>query len=169
MIDPHPSPKLVRDLMTVGVQTCTPDTPMAALARLMLEKGCEAVVVLAEGHALGVVGQDEIVSAIHRPDWQALSAEQVMREGVPQVPADIPIEAAAQLMHDQGVRCLFLMHHAGGIEYPAAQITYWHLLRCAAAESDADLLDLGMHASRQLPLETFVQRRDDARRKVGKR
>ena len=54
--------KLVRDLMTVGVPTCPPHTPIVDLTRLMLEKNWEAVVVLdgEEGHALGVVSQDEI-------------------------------------------------------------------------------------------------------------
>ena len=38
--------KLVRDLMTVGVPTCPPTTPLVDLTRLMLEKNWEAVVVL---------------------------------------------------------------------------------------------------------------------------
>ena len=52
---------------------------------------------------------------------------------VPRVPPDIPLKTAAQIMQDQGVRVLFLTHHAGGIEYPAAYITYKHLLRHLAA------------------------------------
>ena len=40
------TPQLVRDLMTVGVPTCSPDTPLVDLARLILQKDLEAVVVL---------------------------------------------------------------------------------------------------------------------------
>jgi predicted transcriptional regulator len=156
------TPKLVRDLMTVGVQTCPPGTPLPELARRMLETGCEAVVVMLEGHALGVVGEDEIAAGFHRDDLHELVAADVMREGVPQIPPDIP------LMRDLGVRTLFLMHHAAGVEYPAAHISYRHLLRYVAAESDEDLRDLGMHAQRQAPLESFIQRRDEARKKAGK-
>jgi predicted transcriptional regulator len=165
------SPKLVRDLMTVGVETCAPETPIVEIARAMLDRGFEEIVVLEEGNALGVVGQDDIVFAFTREDFRSLTAEEIMREGVPQIPPDIPISVAAQMMHDQGVRVFWLMHHAGGIEYPAASISYRHLLRYLAADSDEDLRDLGLAASRTAPLEAFIRRRDAAlqssRRKRG--
>jgi CBS domain-containing protein len=164
-------PELVRDLMTVGVATCPPGTPVVEVARLLLERDLEALVVLdpEDGHAMGVIGQDELVRAYARPDYRAgggqLTAEQVMTDEVPQIPADIPLAAAAQVMQDRGVRALFLMHHSGGIEYPAGVITYRHLLRHLAARSLEELRDLGMHARRQSPMETFIQRREEARRK----
>ncbi len=161
-------PQLVRDLMTVGVVTCTPDTSLTDIARLMLDAEVEAVVVLEEGNALGFIGQDELIKAYAEQDYANLTAEEIMREGVPQVPADIPLSAAAQYMLDQRVRALFLMHHAGGIEYPAALISYRHLLRLMAARDPKELDDLGILAERQSPLETFLQRRDQARRKNRK-
>jgi len=65
------------------------------LTRLMLEKNWEAVIVLdgEEGHALGVVSQDELVKAYEREDARSLMVEDVMREGVPQIPPDIPLAA----------------------------------------------------------------------------
>ena len=158
------SRKLVRDLMTVGVPTCPPDTPIVNLTRLMLEKNFEAVVVLdgEEGHALGVVSQAELVKAYQREDAHSLTAENIMHEGVPEVPPDIPLEVAAQMMLDQNVRAFFLMHHAGGIVYPAAMITYRHLLRHLAAQSDDDLKDMGVAAARKAPLQQFIERRDAA-------
>jgi CBS domain-containing protein len=157
-------PRLVRDLMTVGVVTCSPETSIVDIARLMLDSDVEAVVVLEEGNALGVIGQDELVQAFTRQDYENLTAEQVLREGVPQIPADIPLSAAAQYMLDQKVRALFLMHHAGGIEYPAALISYRHLLRLLAARNPQELNDLGIQAERQSPLDTFIKRREEARR-----
>jgi predicted transcriptional regulator len=156
--------KLVRDLMTVGVPTCPPDTSIIDLTRLILEKNFEAVVVLdgEEGHAIGVVSQSELVKAYQREDARSLMAEDIMREGVPQVPPDIPLDVAAQMMLDQNVRAFFLMHHAGGIVYPAAMITYRHLLRHLAAQSNDDLKDMGIAAARQAPLDLFMQRRDAA-------
>jgi CBS domain-containing protein len=159
-------PKLVRDLMTVGVATCSPDTPVEDLARLLLEKSLEAVVVLnpADGNALGYVSQEELVRAYAHQPSAGLTAEQVLRDEILQAPPDIPLTAAAQLMLDRGVRVLFLMHHSAGIEYPAAYISFQHLLRLLGARSQDELQDLGMHASRQSPLEAFIQRRDAARR-----
>ena len=158
---------LVRDLMTVGVATCSPDTSVIEVTRLLLDRELEGVVVLDhEGHAVGVVSREELVRAYGRGDCHSLTAEDVMRDGVPQLPPDIPLTAAAQLMQDQGVRVVFLMHHAGGIEYPAATLSYRHLLRHLAAQSDDDLRDLGIAAERQAPLDTFVQKRDAARRET---
>ena len=161
-------PRLVRDLMTVGVETCTPDTPVVELARIFLDRGVDELVVLSDGNALGVIGQDDLLRAYVRGDFYELKASDVLQEGVPQVPPDIPLAAAAEIMLDRGVRTLFLMHHAGGIEYPAAYISCRHYLRYIAAQGGEDLRDLGIHAKRSTPLETFVQRRDEART-CGKR
>lgn len=161
-------PKLIRDLMTVGVQTCAPGTPLRDLARLLLETGCESVVVLDEGHALGVVGENELIASLGRERWDELIAADVMREGVPQLPPDIPVAAGALLMRDMGVRTVFLMHHAAGVIYPAAYLSYRHLLRYLAAESEDELRDLGIYANRQSPVESFIKRRDEARKKAKK-
>lgn len=157
----------VRDLMTVGVETCSPATPVIEVARLMLENGWEDVVVLEEGNAVGVISQVELVKAFTRPEFADLCAEDILREDVPQVPPDIPLEAAAQFMLDKGVRTLFLMHHAGGIEYPAALISFRHLLRFMVAQDPSELSDLGLKAERESPLETFIRRRNAARRRYN--
>ncbi|MBK5106836.1 MAG: CBS domain-containing protein [Anaerolineales bacterium] len=158
-------PTLVRDLMTVGVLTCNPQTKVPELAQMLLEHDLDEVIVLDEGKALGVVGQDELVSAFTRDGYKDLTALEVMREGVAQVPPEIPLTAAAQLMQDQGVRTFFLMHHAAGIEYPAAAISYKHLLRLLAADSLDDLSDLGIRADRVAPLDEFIQRREETKKK----
>jgi CBS domain-containing protein len=159
------SVRLVRDLMKVGVPTCGPDIRVSELARLMLDRNLEAVVVLdvESGHAIGVVSQRELVSAYSREEARDLTAEDIMREGVPQSPPDIPLEAAAQIMLDMGVRAIFQMHHAGGVEYPAAMLTYNHLLRHLSAINEAELGDLGIKANREAPLDTFIKRREEAR------
>lgn len=171
--------------MTVGVATCPPDALVKDLARLFVEKDLEAVVVLdpTDGNALGVISQDDLVQFYSNHAGQDLilpggqgqeeivsyKAADIMTEEIPQVPPDIPLAAAAQIMRDKGVRTLFLMHHAGGIEYPAGVITYTHLLRHLAARDETDLRDLGIQAARQSPLEAFIQRRDEARKRVQKK
>ena len=51
---------LVRELIGPAV-TCAPGTPVAEVARLLLARDLEGVVVLNdEGHAVGVVGQDVV-------------------------------------------------------------------------------------------------------------
>jgi CBS domain-containing protein len=160
---------LVRDLMAVGVATCPLDAPIVDVARLLLDKQLEAVVVLdAEGHGAGIVGREELARAYIREDCRSLTAEDVMSDEIPEVPPDIPLVAAAQLMRDRGWRVVFLTHHAGGIKYPAASLSYTHLLRHLAARGDEDLRDLGVAAARKTPLESFIEKREAARRAASR-
>lgn len=167
---PKSEPSLVRELMTVGVQTCSMTTPIVDIVRLMQVQHIEALVVLDEhGHAVGIVSQDELVRAYCRDNCRELVAADFMRADIPQIPPDIPLTAAAQIMLDWGVRVLYMMHNAGGIGYPAAVLTYSHILRHLGASDGDDLSDLGIHADRQSPLESFIQKRDEARRRANPR
>jgi CBS domain-containing protein len=161
-------PTLVRDLMTVGVPTCKHDTPAKEIARYLLEHHVEAMCVLdAEGHGIGVAGEQELVSAYGRDDLDELTAEDVMSEGVPELGADLPLPVAAQMMKDKGIRIAYMMHNSAGIIYPAAFISYRHILRHMAASNESDLKDLGLAAERKSPIEQFIARRDEARKKAG--
>lgn len=159
---------LVRDLMTVGVPTCKISTKIVDIARFILEHDVEEMVVLDdEGHGVGVIGYEELVGIYGRENVDELTAEEVMREGVPKLPADIPLVTAAQMMKDQRIRAAYMTHNAAGIIYPAAYISYRHILRALAARDKQDLKDLGIAAERKSPVERFVERRDEARRKAG--
>ena len=87
-----------------------------------------------------------------------------MREGMPTLQADMPIVLAAEFMRDQKTRIAYLIHNSAGIIYPAAYITFRHLVRHLAAESDEELNDLGIQAQRELPVDAFIKRRDAARK-----
>ncbi len=159
---------LVRDLMTVGVPTCKTTSPVVDVARFIIENNVEEMVVLDdEGHGVGVIGYEELVATYGRDNVDELTAEEVMREGVPELPADIPVAAAAQMMKDQHIRVAYMNHNSAGIIYPAALISYRHILRALAARDEKDLKDLGIAAERKSPVERFVERRDEARRKAG--
>ena len=161
-------PLLIRDLMTVGVPTCKWETPIADIARFLLEHHVEAMSVLdAEGHGIGVVGEQELIAAYGKEDVHSLKAEDIMSEGVPELGADIPLTIAAQMMKDKGIRIAYMLHNAAGIIYPAAYISYHHILRHIAAKDESDLKDLGLAAERKSPIEVFIERRDEARRKAG--
>jgi hypothetical protein len=60
-----------------------------------------------------------------------------------------------------------MLHNAGGIIYPAAYLSYQHILRHMAARDEKELKDLGIAAERKSPLEQFIARRDEARRRAG--
>jgi CBS domain-containing protein len=162
--------KLVRDLMTVGVPTCKWDIPIAEVARFLLEHHVEAMCVLdAEGQGIGVIGEQELVAAYGKEKFESLKAEDVMSEGVPELPPELPLPAAAQMMKDRGIRIAYMLHNSAGITYPAAFISYHHILRHIAAQDDSELKDLGLAAERKSPIETFIEKRDAARKKAGLR
>lgn len=160
--------KLVRDLMTVGVPTCKTDVLAADIARFLIDNNVEEMVVLgSEGEGVGVVGHEELVKAYGREDVKSLTAEQVMREGVPEFPSDIPLTVAAQMMRDKGIRVAYMTHNSSGIIYPAAMISYKHIIRHIAAKDESELKDLGIKAERKSPLEVFIAKRDKARKEAG--
>jgi len=161
-------PLLVRDLMTVGVPTCKWDSPIRDIARFLLEHHVEAMCVLdAEGHGIGVVGEEELVAAYEHENLDSLTAEDIMSEGVPELGADIPLTVAAQMMKDKGIRIAYMLHNSAGIIYPAAYISYRHILRHIAAKDESELKDLGLAAERKSPIEHFMERRDEARKRAG--
>lgn len=164
-------PLLVRDLMKVGVPTCKRDSPARDIARFLLDHDVEAMCVLdEEGHGIGVVGIQELTRAYGLEAIEASTAEDIMTEGIPEVPPDLPLTVAAQLMRDQGTRIAYVLHNGAGVTYPAAWISYKLLLRHVAANDEQDLKDLGIGAQRKLPLAQFLERRDEARkRNLGQR
>ena len=154
--------------MTVGVPTCKHDTPVRDIARYLLEHHVEAMCVLdEEGHGIGVAGEQQLVSVYRRDNLDELTAEDIMSEGVPELGADIPLTVAAQMMKDKGIRIAYMMHNSAGIIYPAAFISYHHILRHLAAKDESELKDLGLAAERKSPIEQFIARRDEARKRAG--
>ena len=154
--------------MTVGVPTCKTTTLLVDVARFLIENNVEEMVVLGdEGEGVGICGYKELVKAYERDDVRELTAEEVMSEGVPELPSDIPLKVAAQLMKDKNVRVAYMNHNSAGIIYPAASISYKHIVRHLAARDESELKDLGINAERKSPLEQFIERRDEARKQVG--
>jgi len=154
--------------MTVGVPTCKTTTPVVDIAQFLIDNNVEEMVVLGEeGEGVGVCGYKELVIAYNREDVRDLAAEDVMSEGVPELPSDIPLKLAAQLLRDKDIRVAYMNHNSAGIIYPAASISYKHLVRHLAAENESELKDLGINAERKSPLEQFIERRDEARKKAG--
>jgi predicted transcriptional regulator len=127
--------KLVRDLMHIGVITCQADMRLVDAVAILLRENLESLIVLDEnGHAVGLLGRREAVLAYGRSGatsrcCESLTIADVMRSEIPEIPADIPAAAAAQIMLDQGVRDLYLLHHDSGISWPAAVFRFEDVLR----------------------------------------
>jgi hypothetical protein len=67
-------------------------------------------------------------------------------------------------MLDRDVRDMYLMHHDGGIRWPAAVLRFDDVLRYLTAESEADIADMGAGAARPSPFDLFKERSARPRR-----
>jgi CBS domain-containing protein len=81
-----------------------------------------------------LLGREEAMAAYARlcttsRTCDTLTAADVMCPEIPEIPPDIPAAAAAQIMLDRGVRGLYLMHHDGGVSWPAAVLRVEDVLR----------------------------------------
>jgi CBS domain-containing protein len=149
--------KLVRDLMQIGVTTCPADTPLVKAVRILLHENLESLIARDDnGHAIGLFGRREAVAAYglsgaYVYSCETLTVADVIRSEIPEIPPDIPATAAAQIMLDQNVRDIYLMHHDGGISWPAAVLRFEDVLRYLAAESEAEGIALRVSTSPKSP------------------
>jgi crotonyl-CoA carboxylase/reductase len=92
----------VRDLMHLGIISCTPDDTIGTVAKVMVEKEIHAVVVMDTlGQAIGVVSQTDMVLARQgrTPDQaRAMLASAVMTPGCATCDADMLLSDAVSLM-----------------------------------------------------------------------
>ena len=72
-------PQLVRDLMTVGVLTCTPQTTVSELAQLFLEQCLDEIIVLDEGKIQAVDTHSNLL--VKNPLYRAIYEAQTYHPG----------------------------------------------------------------------------------------
>lgn len=95
----------VADLMTTLVVTASEDTPFHEVVRLLEAHRISALPVLdAEGRVVGVVSEADLLPRADRPP--RLLARELMTSPAITTTVDQPIQAAARLMVDCGVKRL---------------------------------------------------------------
>lgn len=123
--------QLVRDYMKIGVPTCTRETTLDEVARIMARDCCDAIIVTDEFGACGVVSQTNLVRAFSR-NYELMTAEDVMHEQIVGISPESTLIAAANMMEYEGVHQLFIMHEHPGPSRPSAVLTMRHLVRAMA-------------------------------------
>ncbi len=92
----------VRDLMHLGIISCTPDDSVGTVAKIMVDKEIHAVVVMDDqGQAVGVVSQTDMVLARQgrTPDQaRSMLAREVMTPGCATCDADMLLSEAVSLL-----------------------------------------------------------------------
>jgi CBS-domain-containing membrane protein len=154
---------LARDVMRIGVPTCKLEDSAEAIAVQMLTENATALVVLdEEGHTAGWINEAALAAAYVRAvddaatGETALTAEQIMLDSTPELPADVPLAAAVRLMRDQGVDHLFFLHRAGGRAWPASVLSLRDAVRALAGPEF--IQNQGAGAPRPTAMDLFRQR-----------
>ena len=123
-------PKLVRDVMSRGVTTCTPETTVREAARRMTENHLNALVVVDElsGELEGIVSRTDL-ARVYEQDYEALTVESVMTQEVETIIPDIPASAAVMIMMDRNVDRLVIMHSKPAPQRPVAVLSLSDIVR----------------------------------------
>ncbi len=120
--------KLVRDIMKIGVPTCALDTPLPQVAQIMARENADAIIVMDESGAAGVISQSDLVRVYAR-NFALLTAQEIMTEKIISIPPDAAAAAAAQAMQDDQVHQVFVMHDHPGPARPSAVVTMRAIVR----------------------------------------
>lgn len=109
----------IRDCMHAGIFSCSPDTPLDEVARLMGEHRVHAIAVPEIGHGRpwgtwSIVSDMDLMTAV--ANGREATARELAQSPSPTISADAPLGTAAQLMGKHGVAHLVVIDSAGG--YP---------------------------------------------------
>ena len=96
----------VRDLMHKGIEMMPPDTPIAKLAKKMLDKDIGAIPVGANGKLVGMVTDRDITirAVANGKDISRLTAEDVMTKGVVCCSDTAKARDVLQMMEEREIR-----------------------------------------------------------------
>ena len=120
--------KLVRDIMKIGVPTCNLETPLPEVAKIMVRDQTDSLIVMDDFGACGIVSQSDLVHAYSR-NFALHTAKDVMTEKILSIPPEAALTTAANLMQDEQVHQIFIMHEHPGPSRPSAVITMYAIVR----------------------------------------
>ncbi|MGQ9715518.1 MAG: CBS domain-containing protein [Anaerolineae bacterium] len=103
-------PVTVRQIMSFGVHTISPQTTVAEAAEVMLRYGHEGFPVVEEGHVVGVVTRREIDKALHHKLGRK-RVEEILIKGPIAVRPDDSIETLQAVMMERGVGQVPVVEH----------------------------------------------------------
>lgn len=95
---------------------------------IMARDSVDAIVVMDEFGACGVISQSDLVRAYPRY-YELITAKDVMTDRIIGISPDVAVTAAAHLLADEKVHQLFIMHEHPGPSRPSAVLTMHAIVR----------------------------------------
>jgi CBS domain-containing protein len=132
----------IEALMTPNPACCTPETPVADVAKMMMQHDCGEIPVVASANHTGLVGvvtdRDIVVRLIAKgADVLSATAASCMTQPALSLPPDAQVSDAIEMMQAHQVRRLPVVNENGEVCGIVAQAD---LARCASAEQTGDLV-----------------------------
>lgn len=132
----------MRDVMTKDPVCCTPDTTIAAAARMMLERDCGAIPVVADltsRRPVGIVTDRDIVTRVvaHGIDPLGLPVRECMTAPAVTILDDAGLDDCVELLQLGQLRRVIVVDGAGACIGIIAQAD---IARCASKRETGDLV-----------------------------
>ena len=123
---------VVSDLMTGRIVSCSPTETVHGAASLMTANRINAVVVMNNAEAVGVVSQTDVVLALQgrtRADAQALPVQEVMTEGCVTCDVNASLSDAITTMTALKIHRLVVTRNEGGRDVPVGLLSLTDIVR----------------------------------------
>ena len=129
--------KLVTQVMHHGIFDCRADTPVAEVARRMVEHDVSALVVTDEqGYLLGLISRTDLVTLRAFEDyWPEMTAEHAMVRQVITVSPQATMRQASRLMVENKVHRLIVVETEGDRLRPVGVLSQTDIVRDMAAQA----------------------------------
>jgi CBS domain-containing protein len=127
----------VRDVMTEGVISCSPDAGLEDVAALMRERGISALVVVDGGVAAGVISQTDLVNAAfvqpYLRYWRGMTARHLMSAPVVAVRPDALLADAIELLRSRRIHRVVVTEPTPAGERPVGILSTTDIARLHGA------------------------------------
>lgn len=132
----------LQDVMTKDPVCCTPDTTIAAVARMMFERDCGAIPVVADLTSrtpVGIITDRDIVTRTLAQgiDPRGLSVRECMTAPAVTIPDDANLDDCVELLQLGQLRRVIVIDRAGACVGIIAQAD---IARCASKRETGDLV-----------------------------
>lgn len=120
----------VFEIMTENVATCSPDTPLKEVVKILSSKKLSCLVITNDNTPVGIITERDMVSILadmlNDVIWDQLSVDHFMHSPVTTISSDLPLDDAVELSQISSIRHLPVVNDAGKL---AGLITQTDIVR----------------------------------------
>ncbi|NTV70547.1 MAG: PAS domain-containing protein [Azonexaceae bacterium] len=101
------------DIMTAKVRSLPPQATLREAAHLMAEEHISSLLVMADGKALGIITESNILRTLHEHQSGEVRLDSVMSRPLITAPSSLDLASARRLVEEHGIRHLVVVNASG--------------------------------------------------------